>query len=229
MRARYAADVPPTPQPYHRPDRPRVLVVDDETGLRHACERVLAQHADVVVVGDGQGAREACAAAPFDLALVDVRLPDTDGFALMAELQASCPRLDVVVMTASAVCVTVFQLFCRSSANLSNFNIKGQVNAGQWVLAVNSDVVAFYFGYCYNLQAVFSFGVELHAYFNVVDATKHVRGQLLHHAVIAHAVSFRSGDAHVKFVANHFAQQCFFQAWNNVACAVQIRQRLLAF
>lgn len=93
--------MPSNPQPYHRPDRPRVLVVDDETGLQHACERVLAQHAEVVVVGDGRGARDACAAAPFDLALVDVRLPDTDGFALMAELQAACPRLDVVVMTAS--------------------------------------------------------------------------------------------------------------------------------
>lgn len=80
---------------------PRVLIVDDEDGICHAIERVLARHARIEECGDAASARTLIRSTPFDLAFIDVRLGEDDGFELMAELQQVRPELDVVVMTGS--------------------------------------------------------------------------------------------------------------------------------
>ena len=82
-------------------DRPRILVIDDEAGMRHAVERVLGSQYTLDVCETAAAAREAAAAHTPDLALLDVRLPDGDGFELMQELLQKHPDLDVVLMTAS--------------------------------------------------------------------------------------------------------------------------------
>ena len=79
----------------------RILVVDDEPGMLRAVERVLsgAHH----VVGT-RLSREALSLADGfrpDLAIVDIRMPDLDGFELMAQLKARMPGLDVILMTGS--------------------------------------------------------------------------------------------------------------------------------
>jgi sigma-B regulation protein RsbU (phosphoserine phosphatase) len=81
--------------------RARILVVDDEPGMLHAVERVLSK--DYQVVGT-RLSREALAIASElapDLAIVDIRMPDLDGFELMARLKARLPALDVILMTGS--------------------------------------------------------------------------------------------------------------------------------
>jgi len=83
-------------------DRPaRILVVDDEPGMLRAVERVLS--GDHHVVGT-RLAREALPLADAfrpDLAIVDIRMPDLDGFELMAQLKVRRPGLDVILMTGS--------------------------------------------------------------------------------------------------------------------------------
>jgi len=70
--------------------RVRVLIVDDHDGFR-AWARVLLERAGYDVVGeaaDGARAlRAACRTRP-ELVLLDVQLPDTDGFALARRLCA---------------------------------------------------------------------------------------------------------------------------------------------
>ena len=68
----------------------RVLIVDDHAGFR-AWARVLLERAGYAVVGeaaDGAGALRAARGARPELVLVDVELPDTDGFALARRLCA---------------------------------------------------------------------------------------------------------------------------------------------
>ena len=81
--------------------RARILVVDDEPGMLRAVERVLGD--DHHVVGT-RLSREALAVADEfqpELAIVDIRMPDLDGFELTARLKKRYPVLDVILMTGS--------------------------------------------------------------------------------------------------------------------------------
>ena len=80
----------------------RVLVVDDDPGMRRLCGRVLGNEGwDVVVVDGGKAALDCVAdpAAPFDCIVSDVHMPGMDGFALIAEIRRHDDDLPVLLMT----------------------------------------------------------------------------------------------------------------------------------
>ena len=79
----------------------RVLVVDDEPGMLRSVERVLGHHYEVASSLSSRGAVPLAQAFQPDLALLDIQMPEMDGFQLMEELQALDPELDVIVMTGS--------------------------------------------------------------------------------------------------------------------------------
>ena len=81
--------------------RPRILVVDDEPGMLRTIERILSTQYDVRAVRLPSQALAAADAERFDIAVLDVRMPEMDGFALMARLGVAQPDLDVIVMTGS--------------------------------------------------------------------------------------------------------------------------------
>ena len=76
----------------------RVLIVDDEPLARAGLRGLLADDPEVAVVGECANGREAMAAirahAP-DLVLLDVQMPEVDGFAVVREVGAS--QMPVVV------------------------------------------------------------------------------------------------------------------------------------
>jgi sigma-B regulation protein RsbU (phosphoserine phosphatase) len=79
----------------------RILVVDDEPGMLRAVERVLGQAHQVL--GSQSSAHAVSLAAEFEpeLAILDVRMPDLDGFELMARLKSAHPGVDIILMTGS--------------------------------------------------------------------------------------------------------------------------------
>jgi sigma-B regulation protein RsbU (phosphoserine phosphatase) len=79
----------------------RILVVDDEPGMLRAIERVLGGKHHVI--GSGSSREAASIAVDFrpELAILDIRMPELDGFELMARLKAVQPDLDVILMTGS--------------------------------------------------------------------------------------------------------------------------------
>ena len=81
---------------------PRVLVVDDEPLIRWSVAETLGEHGfEVVERGDAQGTRSALRAdAPFDVVLLDYRLPDSDDLSLLASIRHALPFAQVIVMTA---------------------------------------------------------------------------------------------------------------------------------
>ncbi len=79
----------------------RILVVDDEPGMLRAVERVLSQDHHVVGTRLSRDALSVASQFHPDLAIVDIRMPDLDGFELMAQLKARFPGLDVILMTGS--------------------------------------------------------------------------------------------------------------------------------
>lgn len=81
--------------------RRSILVVDDEPGILRAVRRVLGRTHDVVCAGSAAEAIELCAESAPDLAIVDVRMPEMDGFELSGRLKVDHPDLDVILMTGS--------------------------------------------------------------------------------------------------------------------------------
>ncbi len=88
--------------PIRRGEVPRrVLVVDDEPLIRWAASSTLTDAGfSVVEASDVAGARRLFGSAPIDVALLDVRLPDGDGVALMQELHRAQPECRFIMMTA---------------------------------------------------------------------------------------------------------------------------------
>lgn len=78
-----------------------VLVIDDEADIRALIKEILSDEGyGVTVAADAEEARRARAAAKFDLMLLDIWMPDTDGITLLREWSESgdlaCP---VVIMS----------------------------------------------------------------------------------------------------------------------------------
>ena len=81
--------------------RERILVVDDEPGMLRTIERILSTRYDVRASRLPSAGLDAARAGSFDVAILDVRMPEMDGFALMARLGELQPDLDVIMMTGS--------------------------------------------------------------------------------------------------------------------------------
>lgn len=78
----------------------RILVVDDEPAARAVCARVLRNDGHhVYEAPDAFTAIRLAGRTEFDVALVDLHMPDADGDALMRHLRAGQPELGMVAMT----------------------------------------------------------------------------------------------------------------------------------
>ena len=82
-------------------DHGRLLVVDDEPFLRDAVAASLTFLGFQVSTADtGTEALRLARERPFDLAVLDVMLPDTDGFEVVRRLRRDGSRLPVIFLTA---------------------------------------------------------------------------------------------------------------------------------
>jgi len=69
----------------------RILVVDDEAGMLRCVERVLGSNYEVAsALSSCQAVKLAETFKP-DLAILDIQMPEMDGFQLMEELQTLDP------------------------------------------------------------------------------------------------------------------------------------------
>ena len=80
---------------------PRVLVVDDEPNIRELVQVALKFHGCAVTLGaSGKDALALAAAEKPDLIVLDVLLPDIDGFEVCRRLRASGNDVPVIFLTA---------------------------------------------------------------------------------------------------------------------------------
>lgn len=65
-----------------------ILIADDSSTIRTQVSRALVNHGyEVIAVRDGREAIEAARANPPGLMVLDINMPDTDGFAVCLELR----------------------------------------------------------------------------------------------------------------------------------------------
>jgi two-component system response regulator AtoC len=78
----------------------RILVVDDEAAVRAGITQVLSrQHLAVSAAADGSEALAQLAGQPFDIVLLDIKLPDLDGVQLLKHLRQDFPDTEVIMIT----------------------------------------------------------------------------------------------------------------------------------
>ena len=79
--------------------RPRILVVDDDALVRQSCERILGKDYDVKLTQNGREGLALLQGESFDLALVDLKLPDITGIDILNRAPDSFPETPIIMIT----------------------------------------------------------------------------------------------------------------------------------
>jgi len=80
--------------------RPRILVVDDESSIRDLLAKTLGlADYDVETVRDGRAGLERLRLYPYDLLIVDLKMPGIDGLSLIREAKRFKSELPVIIIT----------------------------------------------------------------------------------------------------------------------------------
>ncbi len=81
-------------------NKPRILLVDDDKNILETLRSALEANGYVVDTAlDGQEAIHKSKAKFFNLALLDIKLPDMEGTELLTKLEDTTPRMRKVVVT----------------------------------------------------------------------------------------------------------------------------------
>lgn len=81
----------------------RVLLVDDEEDFRVTlAKRLQKRELEVVAVESGSKGLEAVQQGPFDVAVVDVKMPGMDGLEMLRCLKERTPLIEVIMLTGHA-------------------------------------------------------------------------------------------------------------------------------
>ena len=81
----------------------RILVIDDELGLREGCRRALQRHGfEVDVAGTGEAGLDKVRESGFDLALLDIMMPDISGIDLLRMVHDHDPDIVCIIITGYA-------------------------------------------------------------------------------------------------------------------------------
>jgi DNA-binding NarL/FixJ family response regulator len=80
----------------------RILIVDDHAIVRRGLIQIVAEEADMIVVGEAGNAEEMLAfvrTQPCDIVVTDISMPDRSGLDAMKELKPEYPTLPVLVLS----------------------------------------------------------------------------------------------------------------------------------
>ncbi len=75
----------------------KILIIDDDPLVSEATKTILRAHGhEVVVANDGKSGIKAAAADPFDIAIVDLFMPDIDGLKVIKAIRQSHPQMAMI-------------------------------------------------------------------------------------------------------------------------------------
>src|SRR4029453_14246472 len=88
----------------------KILVADDHPVVRDGLRALFAEYPNIDLIGEAATGREALKAAVIgkpDVIIMDLAMPDTDGFSATAEISRVAPEVAVLVLTMSDDDITV--------------------------------------------------------------------------------------------------------------------------
>jgi len=83
-------------------DKPRILIVDDETEVRQSLNKFMARNieCEIAEASDGRKALEALEEGAFDLILLDIKMPGISGLDVLKKARLMHPSMDILVISA---------------------------------------------------------------------------------------------------------------------------------
>ncbi len=82
------------------PNKPSILIIDDDTSILHAFQRIFQRRGyQVTVAARGAEAIEQLSRSHFDVALIDFCLPDMEGTQLFPLIQKTSPSTIKIMLT----------------------------------------------------------------------------------------------------------------------------------
>jgi DNA-binding NtrC family response regulator len=91
--------------------KPRVLIVDDEERFRTTMGRLLGVRGlDVFTVGSAAEALDEIRKSPYDVIVLDVRMPGMSGIEALAEIKRIRPGVEVIILTGHASVDTAVEI-----------------------------------------------------------------------------------------------------------------------
>jgi PAS domain S-box-containing protein len=88
--------------------RPKILIVDDEPRICESLKLLLLHlQYDIHTSNSGKDAIDRISADAFDLVLLDIFMPDLDGYQVLDHIKRCCPDITVIMMTGTASVETV--------------------------------------------------------------------------------------------------------------------------
>lgn len=77
----------------------RILVCDDEEGIRESLKLILEKDYDLTFAQNGDEAVLAMKASPADITILDIKMPKKDGLETLKELKKVSPSSKVIIAT----------------------------------------------------------------------------------------------------------------------------------
>jgi DNA-binding response OmpR family regulator len=95
-----------------------ILIVDDEPNLRTTLSLILQRAGyTVTTAGNAEEAHEMLKAQPFDLAFLDIKMPQKSGLTLLTEIKQYFPDMPVLLLTAFASLDSAIEAVRRGAAD----------------------------------------------------------------------------------------------------------------
>ena len=96
----------------------KILIIDDEEIVRMSCERALqVEGFQTGVASSGREGLEILEKEPYDLVLLDLKMPDMDGMEVLGKIRSSWPHINVIMISGYSTVDTAVQALRSGAVN----------------------------------------------------------------------------------------------------------------
>jgi signal transduction histidine kinase len=85
--------------PSRVPTRPRILIVDDELGVRESLKAILSPDYEILTASSGDEALALVRKETVDLVTLDLRMPGMGGIAVLEQIKKYDPEIEAIILT----------------------------------------------------------------------------------------------------------------------------------
>lgn len=135
----------------------------------------------------------------------------------------------LVLMAAFSMDMAVFNLLAASFADIRDFNLKIEVNPGEGVIAIDAYTFPLNSNNGHEVGTLITPGFKLHSWLHIDVLWKRRPGDVLNHLLIPIPISVLRFNSHRELIANFPANEFRFQPGDEIALAVQVRERRALF